>query len=514
MEPEVKEVEDKETQAPGPRRNGVFRNPVSLIGAALAAVSLANILFLFLIDSISDKPSPYIGILAYMITPGFLVLGLLLIPVGILLERRRRRRQVPGEVPRFPRIDLNNPSQRSALAFFLGFVVLFVAMTAVGSYKAYEFTDSVQFCGQLCHSVMAPEYTAYTQSPHARVACVECHVGPGAGWYVRSKLSGAYQVYAVAFNKYPRPIPTPVENLRPAQETCEQCHWPKKFWGAQLKTFTHYASDEKNTSRQIRLLIKTGGGDPTTSPTAGIHWHMNIANQVSYLADPKRQNVSYIRVKDMQGRVTEYLAKDTNVNLDQARKAALHRMDCVDCHNRPTHIYVPPDQAVDSAIFARRIDESLPFVKQQAVATLTATYATTDQALQGIATDLEKFYSAKYPEIYKAKQIEVRNTIAETQRIYKTTMFPQMKLDWRTHPNNIGHMYSNGCFRCHDGQHASADGKVVTKECDTCHTLLGQDEAGKAVAIAAGDKGFKHPVDLGGMTAVNCSDCHNGGVSP
>ena len=297
------------------------RNPVSLAGIAMALVALANILFLFLIDLISEKTSPYIGILGFMVMPAFLIAGLLLIVIGYWREKRRAAAGSAEEVSLYPRIDLNDPNQRSTAAFFVSFLVVFVMMSAVGSYKAYEFTDSVQFCGQLCHSVMAPEYTAYQLSPHARVGCVECHVGAGATWYVKSKLSGARQVFAVAFKSYPRPIPTPVHNLRPAQETCEQCHWPKKFYGAQLKVFTHYASDEKNSLRQIRLLIKTGGGDPATGLPEGIHWHMNISNEITYVAaDEKHQVIPYVHVKDLQGRVTEYYAKDSTMSKEQVRR--------------------------------------------------------------------------------------------------------------------------------------------------------------------------------------------------
>ncbi|HYL14412.1 MAG TPA: NapC/NirT family cytochrome c [Terriglobales bacterium] len=492
----------------------LLRNPISLVGFALAVVSLVNILFLFLIDLMSERPNAYVGILAYMVAPGFLILGLLLVPIGVWIDRRRRLSQKPGETPRYLRIDFSDPGQRGAVAFFLSFLVVFVMMSAIGSYRAYEFTDSVQFCGQLCHSVMKPEYTAYQLSPHARVACVDCHVGAGATWYVRSKLSGARQVIATAFNTFPRPIPTPVHNLRPAQETCEQCHWPRKFYGAQLKVFTHYASDEKNTFRQIRILIKTGGGDPTTGSPSGIHWHMNISNQIDYVAtDEKRQTIAYIHVKDLQGRVTEYFAKDSTLTKEQIEKAPKRRMDCVDCHNRPTHIYVPPDQAVDQALLARRIDVSLPFIKQTSVSALTNTYKTTDEAMDGIATEVHKFYSSKYPNLEKTKEIEIRNAIAELQRIYRSTTFPEMKLDWRTHNNNIGHFYFLGCFRCHDGQHVSPDGKVIRKDCDTCHTVLSQQE-GEAIPVTAEGIPFKHPVDLGDLMAVNCSDCHTGGVGP
>src|SRR5689334_17444045 len=364
----------------------LVRNPISLVGVALAAVSLINVFFLFLIDAMSERANAYVGILAYMVAPGFLIFGLVLIFVGVWYHRRRERTRQPSDAGRYLRIDFSDPGQRGAVAFFLTFVLVFVMMSAVGSYRAYEYTDSVQFCGQLCHSVMNPEFTAYQLSPHARVACVDCHVGAGATWYVRSKLSGARQVFATTFNTYPRPIPTPVHNLRPAAQTCEQCHWPKKFYGAQLKVFTHFASDEKNTPRQIRMLINTGGGDPTTGAPEGIHWHMNIANEITYVAaDEKRQVIPYVRVKDGQGRVTEYFAKDSTLSKEDIAKREKGRMDCVDCHNRPTHIYVPPDLSVDNSLLARRLDAALPFLKQQAVAALTANYDTTDAAMQGIA---------------------------------------------------------------------------------------------------------------------------------
>ncbi|HVM93193.1 MAG TPA: NapC/NirT family cytochrome c [Terriglobales bacterium] len=494
------------------RIRALIANPISLIGLALAIVALGNIVFLFFIDMTSAHPSPYVGILAYMVAPAFLALGLLVTVFGALFARRKRLGST-SEVAYF-RLDFSDPSQRGAVALFLAFIIVFVGMSVVGSYKAYNFTDSVGFCGQLCHSVMAPEFTAYQQSPHARVACVDCHVGAGATWYVKSKLSGARQVFKTALNTFPRPIPTPVHNLRPAAETCEQCHWPKKFYGAQLKVFNHFGSDEKNTPRQVRLLISTGGGDPSTGEPEGIHWHMNISNQISYVAtDEERQNIAYVYAKDMQGRVTEYFAKDSKLTKEQIASATKRRMDCIDCHNRPTHIYVPPDTSVDRSLAAHRLDISLPFLKQQSVAALTGNYNDTDAAMQGIAKTVEDFYTSKYPDIAKSKEPEIRNAVTELQRIYKLTFFPEMKLDWRTHPNNIGHMFFNGCFRCHDGQHVSADGKVIPKGCNTCHTLLSQQENGVAVATGPGAD-FKHPVDLGDMTAVNCSDCHTGGVSP
>jgi len=495
---------------PWHRSRMLLRNPVSLAGVALAIVSLANLLLFVLIDAIAAKPGPYIGILAYMVSPAFLILGLILMLFGVLLERRKKTPPTAF----YPSIDLNDPTQRSAVISFTTFLIVFVLVSVAGSYKAYEYTESVAFCGQLCHTVMSPEFTAYQLSPHARVACVDCHVGQGATWFVKSKLSGSRQVFAATFNTFPRPIPTPVHNLRPAQETCEQCHWPKKFYGGQLKVFTHYANDEKNTLRQVRMLIKTGGGDPATGAPEGIHWHMNIGNKIDYVAaDEKRQTIPYVHVEDLSGRITEYYAKDSTLSKDQIAKASRHHMDCVDCHNRPTHIYVSPDQSVDQSLLARRLDVSLPFIKQQAVTVLTGTYPTTDAAIQGIASGLQGFYESKYPDVAKTKQLEIRNAVAEVQQIFKRTTFPEMKLNWQTHPNNLGHYYFSGCFRCHDGQHVSADGRVISKDCNQCHTLMSESEGDTNLAATAIPM-FQHPVDLGDLTQVNCSDCHTGGVGP
>jgi len=492
----------------------LYKNPISLVGIALAVVAFLNILFLAFLDSFSRVSSPYVGILAYMVAPAFMILGLLAIPIGIIIERRRRHYEV-GDVPKYARLDLNNPAQRSTLAFLLSFVVIFALMSAVGSYKAYEFTDSVAFCGRLCHSVMHPEYIAYQGSPHARVNCVDCHVGSGAGWYVRSKLSGLRQVYFTAMGTFPRPIPSPVHNLRPAQDTCEQCHWPKKFWGAQLKVFSHFGTDEQNTPRVLRLLIKTGGGDPSLGQGAGgIHWHMNIANEMTYFStDDQRQVIPWVRVEDSQGNIVDYATKDnppTQAQIDQATK---RKMDCIDCHNRPTHIFAPPDASVDRSMLAASIDPSLPYIKAQGVEVLVGDYKTTEEAHKAIEEKISRFYADKYPQIASTKADSIKNAIAELQRIYATNFFPTMKVNWKTHPNNIGHMHFQGCFRCHDGNHVSKDGKVVSKDCNACHTLLDQEE-GMAHLSQMQAQSFKHPVDIGDLTAVNCADCHSAAGGP
>ncbi|HUP62390.1 MAG TPA: NapC/NirT family cytochrome c [Thermoanaerobaculia bacterium] len=487
------------------------RNPWSGAGLLIASIALANILFLVAADLFTERHNPYLGIFAYLVVPAFLVFGLFLFFLGILLERRRRHRHAPDVIARYPRLDFNHPRTRTIFGIGVVAAFVFLVATLLGSYQAYHYTDSDQFCGTTCHSVMHPEYTAYQQSPHARVGCVQCHIGSGATWYVKSKLSGAYQVYAMVAKKYPKPIPTPVANLRPAQETCEQCHWPAKFWGAQMKVFNHFGYDEANTPRETRMLILTGGGSPTLGRAAGIHWHMNIGNEVTYIAtDAQRQKIPWVRMRDRRtGRVTEYAAKD--VPLTQVQLSTLPRrvMDCVDCHNRPTHIYVPPDRSVDEQLVAGTIDRTLPYIKQKSVEVLTASYATTDEALAAIAKNLDAYYRTDHAEVYASKKAALARSIAAVQTTYRATVFPEMKVDWRTHPDNRGHFYYSGCFRCHDNQHVSKDGKVISKACDLCHNVLSQKE-GTTLMVQAPDAGFVHPVDLGDLSEVTCSECHTG----
>ncbi len=236
-----------------------FYNLTTLIGAAIAAVSFGLILFLVLLETMSSSQKPYMGVIAFVILPGILLIGIAILTVGIIRESRRERMGKPHGL-HLPSIDLNNPHHRTAFVVFSLGTILLLLFTAFGSFKAYEATDSDRFCGETCHTVMAPEYTAYQFSPHAKVGCVKCHIGSGADWFVRSKLSGSYQVYATLFNKYPRPIPTPIENLRPAQETCEQCHWPKHFFSEKMHKNAYYMSDSANTRWDLDLLIKIGGG--------------------------------------------------------------------------------------------------------------------------------------------------------------------------------------------------------------------------------------------------------------
>jgi nitrate/TMAO reductase-like tetraheme cytochrome c subunit len=480
-----------------------------MVGAALAILALLNLAFVLVADLTAERPRPYMGVF-YLILPVLIVLGLLLVPIGMLLERRRRRKSTSAEIPPYPRIDFNDPHHRkiAAIAVIGGIVLLF--SSGIGTYKAYELTDSVTFCGQTCHTPMHPEFTAYQASPHARVKCSECHVGSGAASYAKSKFQGVHRAYATIFGNFSRPILAPVQSLRPATETCEQCHWPEKYHGDQLKEFNHFSYDEQNTPRQIRMLIHTGGGAPDSGVNSGIHWHMNIANDISYVAsDERRQVIPWVRLKDANGDVTEYVAQDAQLKAEDIDEASKHKMDCMDCHNRSAHAFMAPDRAVDEAFAAGKLDPSLPYLKQQAVEAVANSYKSLDEARTSISAKMDQYYSSNYPDVYSTRRDSVRSAINEVVGIYEKNFFPTMKVDWRTYSDNIGHYYSSGCFRCHDGQHVSADGKVIRKDCKICHTILDQKE-GSAPILASDGTTFQHPIDLGDMTAVTCTDCHTG----
>jgi hypothetical protein len=494
------------------RKPRLIHNWLSTVGATIAGVSTLVILFFLVLSTLSTKINPYVGILIYMVLPAFLILGLLLVPAGMFFEWRKRQRTGLITYEKWPDIDLNNPRHRNAAVIFLLGTVLFMLMSAVGMYQAYHYTESVQFCGLVCHRVMKPEYTAYQDSPHARVRCVDCHIGPGAGWYAKSKLSGLYQVYAVLANVYPRPIPTPIKNLRPAQETCETCHWPRAFFGAKQRQFVHYLYDKSNSPWSINMLIKIGGGSPKTSQTAGIHWHMNIAMKVEYIArDKRRQDIPWIRVTDKAtGRVTVFEDREKPLTQKEIREAEVRTMDCMDCHNRPSHDYRSPDNAVDLALLTEQMDARLPEIKKTAVQALTMKYDTEDSAMNGIAGSITDFYRQNYPDITGQKEKQIWEAVRAVQGVYKRNIFPIMKAAWSDYPNDIGHFTFRGCMRCHDGKHAGSSG-IIPHNCSTCHVIIAQGrELDREKISAETGLEFRHPVDIGDTWKDGrCYECHS-----
>lgn len=498
-----------ETQSLRNQAPGLLRNYLSFAGFAIVSASFTSIVLLMLMEISGGTENPYTDLITYIFIPSILLFGLFVILLGALLERRRRRKNPDEVIANYPVLDLNDPSRRRSFLVFLVLSFVFLFMTAFGSYRAYEYTESVTFCGQACHAVMKPEFTAYNASPHARVRCVECHVGGGAEWYVRSKFSGMRQLYGVVTNNFNRPIQTPVHNMRSANETCQKCHWSEKFHGDELRVFNHYGYDEKNSLNQTRMLIKVGGGSSDGGQVGGIHWHMNIANEITYIStDDKRQSIPWIRMKGADGKLIEFVTKDSSLTSVQIDDAPKRKMDCIDCHNRPTHIYLSPNQAVDDSLSANRLDITLPFVKMKAVEVLSRSYENNDEAVNNIASDMNAYYRENYPDIYTRRSESIKAAVAEIQRIYQTYFFPEMKTNWATHANNIGHYTAQGCFRCHDGQHFSKEGNVIRNECSICHTTVDQILGGKT--ILAKDGAFQHPVNLGDKNTWQCAACHKG----
>ena len=377
----------------------ITRNPLGMAGAVVTTVSAVLFLTLFVLDAVGYHGGPYIGILAFLIIPGLFVLGLVLIPLGLWRERVRHRRALASgqdDEETLPVWDLNVDRVRRNFLVFLLLSVVNVVILAAATYKGVEVMESTQFCGASCHTVMEPEFTTYKRSPHARVKCVECHIGEGANWFVKSKLSGSWQLVSVAFNLYPRPIAVPVHNLRPARETCEQCHWPNKFVGDRFRVNTHFSEDEANTETKTVLVVKVGGRQAGRSQ--GIHWHVDPDHVVRYRADEKRQTVYEVEMTAKDGTTRRYKGPAADSQEGQAA-GEWRTMDCVDCHNRPTHVYRQPALELDAALLDRRIDPSLPYVRREGLKALLVDYPSHDAARAGIAKAIADFYAASYPEL-------------------------------------------------------------------------------------------------------------------
>jgi nitrate/TMAO reductase-like tetraheme cytochrome c subunit len=466
----------------------------------IAAGALFAFFFLFGIDLFAGHRNPYVGILAYVVAPLFFILGIFLTFLGALIRWRTRRRAVRAAEPLAIKIDLSRPRDRRILALFVAASLGFLFLTALGSYQTYQVTESVQFCGRACHLPMEPQFVAYHQTAHASVECVACHVGPGVAAYFKTKVNGVKQLYHTVRNDFDRPIRLAPANARPSQAICEQCHWPKKYVGNVERTYQHYLSDEKNTPFAVRLLLNVGGGDQSNGPVGGIHWHMNIANKIEYIAtDNELLSIPWVRMTNPQGVTTEYRDPDFK---DDPSKYQIRRMDCMDCHSRPAHKLHAPNEAVDLALLIGRLDPKIPWVKAKVVAALVKPYSTKAEAEQGITNSLRE----AYPDPAQANPI-----INETLLIYRENFFPEVKVDWRTYPDFVGHKNWNGCFRCHDGKHVTADGKMSIKasDCKSCHLILAQGGGPALEQINAKGYDFIH-IDAP-YAEFSCVDCHTGG---
>ena len=448
-------------------------NWTSRVGIFLVTGAGVSWLFLLPIIFTGAPNDPYIGLLVVFALPIVFFTGLVLIPIGIWIERRKGK-FAEGAIPAsFRKISLDNPQVRQFLLFVFVATAVNVLIGGQLTMRAVDYMEQVQFCGQTCHTPMQPEYTAYLRSNHAKVACTECHVGQGAQAFLKSKISGMRQLAGVMTGIYDRPIPSPVRELRPASQICERCHWPYRLAGDMFLVRTHYASDEQNTPATTVALMRVGGQN--WKGTVGIHGkHSEGGGRMDYIAiDDHRQVIPQVTYTGPDGKVTVYKATDVKATAAQLAAGEHRTMDCIDCHNRPTHVFELPEAAVDKQILNGQISASLPFIKKEAVEVLRREYPNRDVAAREIANALQSFYRTKYPQTDPAA---LRRAVQAIEATYAGNVFPDMKVTWGTYPNNIGHMDSPGCFRCHDGNHVSADGKKINDDCGACHDLLAVDE--------------------------------------
>jgi len=451
-------------------------NTISLIGVVLTTSSAITLIAFWIYDFLlPGPPHPYIGILLFLVLPAVFVLGLVLIPIGILLHRRKLL--AAGELPEIlPPQGLDKSKVRKALVFVAAATFLNILIFTFAAYKGVAYMDSTSFCGKTCHTVMSPEFSAYQNSPHSRVECVECHIGPGADWFLRAKLSGLRQVLAVTSKAYSRPIPSPVKHLRPARDTCEHCHWPQRFSGDKFIVKTNYKDDEKNTPLTTALVMKIGGRTP--SGPVGIHGkHLDGASRIRYIStDESRQVIPIVYYTDDNGKTREYVSADVKVSKQELEKREERVMDCIDCHNRPTHAFELPENAVDLRMSRGLISPELPYIRKKAVELLKANYADRESAQKQIVEGIENYYRSTYPEIYNSKRALVEQSADNIAKIYLRNIFPEMNVHWGAHPNNLGHNDFPGCFRCHDGSHTTSDGQTISNDCTSCHNLLAVQE--------------------------------------
>jgi nitrate/TMAO reductase-like tetraheme cytochrome c subunit len=446
-------------------------NPISLAGGAITSASGVTMIGYWLVE-IFGRPNdnPYLGIIFFLLLPAVFIAGLLLIPVGLFA--RRRKLQKTGQIPaEFPKIDLNDRIFRHGLDIVFLATIVNLLVVAMASYRGASYMDSPQFCGQSCH-VMHPEYTAYKISAHSHVACVECHIGSGASSYFAAKVNGTKQLLEVSFDRYPTPIPSPVESLRPARYICEGCHTPARFVGEKLLVKSTFADDEKNTETQTVLVLHLGGLDGLSHLT-GIHGvHLG---HIEYIAtDPTRTTIPWVQKRNADGSETVFAASATGGATPQGERRL---MDCIDCHNRAAHTFLTPEDALNRAMAEGGVSPDLPWIHKQGLELLKATYASEAEARAKIPEQLAEFYRTQHPEVLPAKAALVKSAGEQLANLYSQNVFPFMKVTWGTHPNHIGHMSYPGCFRCHDGDHAAKDGASIPQDCATCHNLLAVDEA-------------------------------------
>ncbi len=437
------------------------RHWISSSGVFLAAISGISFLAMFALELSGRDLGPYTGIISYLILPGLFVLGLLMVPLGLLLLRRRERK---GASAPFPILDFNSPRVRTISLVVVLLTVLNFMVASTATFKGLEVLHGDQFCGQTCHSVMAPEADTHPITAHANVYCADCHVGEGAGHFAKSKLRGVTQMWQFITGDVKRPAPQPTEI---PMVNCTRCHAANRYVEDKLKIRHLYGEDEKSAEKitVYRMLI----GGRRDGQWSGIHKHNGM--KIRYLSDHARTTITEVEVTRVDGSTDKYVAKDA----PKLEKAEWREMECTDCHNRPAHNFQTPQAIVEKALGRGAIDKELPFIYREAVAALSKRYSSHEEAKQKLPADLMAFYTQNDPGLgtEEKKKVEAAGQFLATEWTHNN--FPQMNVAWNTYNSFLGH--EPGCYRCHDKNHANAKGEVIQKKCDgTCHTVISTEE--------------------------------------
>ncbi|UCE25434.1 MAG: NapC/NirT family cytochrome c [Candidatus Zixiibacteriota bacterium] len=494
-----------------PRKRTLYRHPLAAVGGALFSAGVFLFLILLVYDLTGPDENPYRSLVTFVIAPFVITVGFLLFLLAIWIQVRSARKR--GESVRFNlSIDPTDPHYMRNLWLFLGLSAVLIFLVIYSGTEAYEATDSVAFCGETCHTVMEPQNVTYHNSAHAKVSCVDCHIGPGASFYVKSKFDGIRQLFATTLNTYSRPIETPVENLRPAQETCEECHWPRQFYGEKMVTHTYYRTDEANSPWTIKLLVKIGGGNPRTGILEGIHWHMIGSNTIYYVAaDEKRQDIIWLRLVSADGDTVVYQDPDAEPPDFGDPETEVRRFDCMDCHNRPSHSFLPPAKGLNLALSTRQISPELSYIRQVGLDLLNAEYQDRREANEAISVGLTEYYQENYPDLVNDNGSDIDQATKVLLKVYNENFFPEMKTDYRVRENNLSHFVNDGCFRCHDGVMSSDKGEVLSNDCATCHLIVSQGPSENVSELESdlGGLDFKHPEDIDEVwREFKCTECH------
>ena len=448
------------------RRAALVRHPVALAGIVLTTISAGVFMALVAAMAAGLLVNPYAGLVVFVALPAAFLIGLLLILFGIWLERRRLARRPLGEAV-WPVIDLARPTVRRTVMAVLVLSAINISILLTAGYGALHWMESPQFCGQTCHTPMHPQFSAWSASSHSQVACATCHIGEGAQSFAHAKLAGVRQLWHVTTSSYPRPIPAVASGMPRASEVCGRCHAATRNHGVLVRTLREYADDEMNTESTTTLQMHVGGpGRPTLSDRS-IHWHASPNIRVEYLAtDDDRQTIPYVKVSYGDGRMKEFTADGTTPQ--QLASAERRVMDCIDCHNAVGHRVAPTvESAVNAAIAEGQIGRQVRFIRREAARLLSVEYPSQAAAEDAIERGLRTFYRSG--DVAALDVAALEQAVGALRAVYRHNVFPVMKVTWGTYPDNIGHVTSSGCFRCHDGRTAK-DGSSISADCGYCHT--------------------------------------------